>query len=63
MGNSCSSVFSQTLGNSKNEIRQTDEDGMKRVESMESSKEGRNKRSPDVLSHPNLTTIIINKMW
>ena len=60
-------VFSQTLahGNSKNEISQkeTDEDGKKRGVSMERSKAGTNKRSPDGLSHPNQNTIIIKKMW
>ena len=53
-----------THGNSKNEIRQRerDEDGKKRGVSMERSKAGTNKRSPENLSHPNLNTIIINKI-
>ena len=56
-------MFSQTLmhGNSKNEIRQTDDDGKKRGASMERSKAGTN-RSPDGLLHPNQNTIIINKI-
>ena len=57
-------VFSETLahGNSKNEIRQeTDGDGKKRGVSMERSKAGTNKRSPDGLSHPNQNKIIIKK--
>ena len=62
-------VFSQTLahGNSTNEIRQRDRirdaDGKKRGVSMERSKAGTNKRSPDGLSHPNQNTIVINKIW
>ena len=59
-------VFSQTLthGNSMNEKRQrTDEDGKKRVVSMERGKAGTNKRSHDGLSHPKQNTIIINKIW
>ena len=56
-------MFSQTLthGNSKNEIRQAEEDGKKRRVSMERSKAGTNKRSPDGLSHPNQNPRIINK--
>ena len=43
--------------------KETDEDGKKRGVSMESSKAGTNKRSPDGLSHSNQYTIIINKIW
>ena len=43
--------------------KETDEDGKKRGLSMERSKAGTNKRSPDGLSHPNQNTIIINKIW
>ena len=43
--------------------KETDERGKKRGVSMEKSKAGTNKRSPDGLSHPNQNTIIINKIW
>ena len=59
-------VFSQTLTHGKErtkEDKDTDEDGKKRGVSMERSKAGTNKRSPDGLSHPNQNTIIINKIW
>ena len=45
------------------EDKETDEDDTKRGVSMERSKAGTNKRSPDGLSHPNQNTIIINKIW
>ena len=41
----------------------TDEYGKKRDVSMERSKAGTNKGSPDDLSHPNQNTIIMNKIW
>ena len=43
-------------------VKETDEDGKKRGVSMEKSKAGAKKRSPDGLSHPNQNTIIINKI-
>ena len=48
MGNSCKSV-AQTLarGNSKNAIRQTDEEGKKRGVSMERSKAVAKERNPE----------------
>ena len=61
MNNSCKS-FSKTLahGNSKNEIKQTEEEGKEREVSMERSKAGtKEKRSPDGLNYPNQNTIII----
>ena len=63
MGDSCTSVFpTHAHGDSKNEIdKETDEDGNKRGVSMERSKAGTNKRSPDGISHPNQNTIIYNK--
>ena len=45
------------------EDKETDEDDEKRSVSMERSKVGRNKKSPDGLSHLNQNTIIINKIW
>ena len=39
--------------------KETDEEGKKRGLSMERSKAGTKKRSPDGLSHPNQNTIII----
>ena len=58
-------MFSQTLahGNSKNEIRHTDEEGKKRGVSMERSKAGTKERRPDGLSLPNQNTILINIIW
>ena len=56
-------VFSQTLanGNSKNKKKDKEtEEGNKRGASIESSKTGTKKRSPDGLSLPNQITIIIN---
>ena len=43
--------------------KETDEVGKQRGVSMERSKAGMNKRSPDSLAHPNQNTIIINKIW
>ena len=43
--------------------RRTDEEGKKRGVSMERSKAGTKKRSPDGLSHPNQNTIIINIIY
>ena len=40
--------------------KETDEDGNKRSFSMERSKEGTKKRSPDGLTYPNQNTIIMN---
>ena len=45
------------------EDKETGEDGKKTGVSMERSKAGTNKRSPDDLSHPNQNTIIIEKIW
>ena len=42
---------------------ETDEEDKKRGMSVERSKAGTKKRSPDGLSHPNQNTIIINKIW
>ena len=42
--------------------KETDEDGKKRGVSMERSKAGTNKRSPNGLSHHNQNTII-NIIW
>ena len=60
-------MFPQTLahGNSKNEIRQTDEEGTKRGVSIERSKAGTKKKvlikiSPN--QNPNQNIIIINKI-
>ena len=66
MGNSCTSVFPNTRAweqQERNKTKKTDEDGKKRGVSMERSKAGTNKRSPDRLSHPNQKTIIISKIW
>ena len=55
-------VFAQTLAdaNSKNEIKETDEEGKKRGTSMERSKAGtKEKISPQGLNYPNQNTIII----
>ena len=43
--------------------KETDEEGNKRGVSMERSKEGTKKISPDGLSLPNQNTIIINIIW
>ena len=51
------------MGTARTNDKETDEDGKKRGLSMERSKAGTNKRSPDGLSHPNQNTIIINKIW
>ena len=64
MGNSCTSVFPNTSAweqQERNKTKETDEDGKKRGSSMERSKAGTNKRSPDGLSHPNQNTIIIKQ--
>ena len=57
-------MFSQTLalGNSKNEIRQSNrKDGKKREVSMARSKAGTEEKiSPDGLNYPNQNTKIIN---
>ena len=42
--------------------KETDEDGKKRGVSMERSKEGTNKRSPEGLAHPTQNKIVINKI-
>ena len=52
------------LGNCKNEIRkETDIDSKTRGETMERSKAGTKKISPDGLSQPIQNTIIINIIW
>ena len=58
-------MLSQALaqGNSKNEIRQTDEEGKKIGVSIERSKAITKERSPDGLSLPNQITILINITW
>ena len=45
------------------EDKETDENGKKRAVSMERSKVGTEKRSPDGLPHPSQNTIILNKIW
>ena len=65
-GNSCTSVFPNNRAweqQQKRNKKETDEDGKKRGVSMERSKAGTNKRSPNGLTHPNQNTIIINKIW
>ena len=63
MGNSCTSVFPNTRAweqQERNKIKKQAKE-VRREESMEKSKAGAKKRSPDGLSHHNQNTIIINK--
>ena len=43
--------------------KQTDEEGKKRIVSMERCKAGVKERNPDVLSLPNKNSILINIIW
>ena len=59
----CFHKYSRTGTARTKKDKETDEDGKKRGVSMERSKAGTNKRSPEGVSHPNQNTIIINKIW
>ena len=64
MGNSCTSVFSNTRAWEQRERnKKKKEDGKKRGVSIERNKAGKKTKSPDGLSHPNQNTIIINIIW
>ena len=62
----CFTKHSRMHGNSKNETdekKETDEKGNKRGVSMKRSKARTKERSPDGLSQPNQSTILVNLIW
>ena len=66
MGNACTSVFPNTQAweqQERNKTKRQTEMVRREGVSMERSKAGTKKRSPDGLSHPNRNTILTNIIW